>query len=312
MKRDKLSPYLYILPAMIIIVAFRLIPILLSFIISFFDWKMTGIGDFVGLDNYLKLFSDKEFLQSMTNTLWFVAIVVPATVIFSLFFATLLNNIKKLRGLFRTAYFLPYVTSMVAVSIVWKIIFQQRSGLLNFILEGVGLEPMKWLNEPTGIFTLLFQNFGIALPDWAGGPSLALFSIMIVTVWKSIGYNTIIYLAGLQNISKDYYEASSIDGASRMRQFFKITLPLVSPTTYYVLMMTTIVTFQAFSQIYLMTGTPAGGPNGTTSLIVYYIFEAGFIDMNFSYANAIALVLFAIILLLTLVQRKLEKHVTYE
>lgn len=312
MKRSKLAPYLYILPAMIIIVAFRLIPIFLSFVISFFDWKITGAENFIGFDNYINMFKDAEFLQSMTNTVWFVLMVVPATVILSLFFAVLLNNIKKLRGFFRTAYFLPYVTSMVAVSIVWKIMFQQRSGLMNYGLEMIGLEPLRWLNEPTGIFTLFFQNFGIEIPAALGGPSLALFSIMIVTVWKSVGYNTIIYLAGLQNIAKDYYEASSIDGAGKARQFFKITIPLVSPTTYYVLMMTTIVTFQAFSQIYLMTGTPAGGPNGTTSLIVYYIFEAGFIDLNFSYANAIALVLFVVILLLTLVQRKLEKHVTYE
>lgn len=312
MKKNKLSPYLYILPAMIIIIAFRFIPILLSFIISFFDWKLTGIDGFVGFANYARLFTDHEFIQSMVNTIWFVVLVVPATIVFSLLFAVLLNNIKWMRGFFRTAYFLPYVTSMVAVSIVWKIIFQQRSGLLNYFLEGVGLEPLKWLNEPTGIFTMFFSNFGIILPDWMGGPSLALFSIMIVTVWKSIGYNTIIYLAGLQNIAKEYYEASSIDGASKSRQFFGITLPLISPTTYYVLMMTTIVTFQAFSQIYLMTGTPAGGPNGTTSLIVYYIFEAGFIDLNFSYANAIALVLFVVILLLTLIQKRLEKHVTYE
>lgn len=312
MKKAKWTPYLYILPAMVIIFAFRVIPIILSFVVSFFDWKLTGVEKWVGLDNYVKLFHDGEFIQSLGNTVWFVVMVVPLTVILSLFFATLLNNIKFLKGFFRTIYFLPYVTSMVAVSIVWKIIYQPRCGLLNYLLEGIGLEPLRWLNEPTGIFTLLFQNFGLTIPDWMGGPSLALFSIMILTIWKSLGYNTIIYLAGLQNISKEYYEASSIDGASKVRQFFNITVPLVSPTTYYVLMMTTIVTFQAFSQVYLMTGTPAGGPNGTTSLIVYYIYEAGFIDLNFSYANAIALVLFAIILVLTLVQKRLEKSVTYE
>jgi len=180
------------------------------------------------------------------------------------------------------------------------------------MLAKLGCDVYAVNDEPTGIFTLLFQNFGIVLPDWMGGPSLALFSIMIVTVWKSIGYNTIIYLAGLQNIAKEYYEASAIDGASKSKQFFGITLPLISPTTYYVFMMTTIVTFQSFSQIYLMTGNPAGGPQGTTSLIVYYIYEAGFINLDFSYANAIALVLFVVILLLTLIQKRLEKHVTYE
>jgi len=154
--------------------------------------------------------------------------------------------------------------------------------------------------------------FGEAVPAWAGGPSLALFSIIILTIWKGLGYNTIIYLAGLQNIPETYYEAASIDGANKFTKFFKITLPLVSPTTFYVLMMTTITTFQVFSQIYLMTGPPVGGPLGTTKVIVYYLFEQGFGEsQNLSYASAIALVVFFIILSLTLFQRKLEKKVHY-
>jgi len=201
---------------------------------------------------------------------------------------------------------------MVAISIVWKIIFNQQTGLANFFMEKIGIDPLAWLAESRGIFQLLFANFGIDLPSWLGGPSLALFCIIIVTIWKGLGYNTIIYLAGLQNIPNVYYEAADIDGAGKIKQFFKITWPLISPTTYYVLMMTTIVTFQVFSQIYLMTGPPVGGPLGTTKVIVYFLFEKGFGESNdLSYASAIALVLFAIILLLTLLQKKLEKKVHY-
>jgi multiple sugar transport system permease protein len=305
----KISPYLYLLPALALLVAFRFIPIVMSFVISFFEWTLQGTGDYIGWYNYQKLFQDPEFWQSMLNTMWLVVFVVPASLIFSLIFAVLLNQIKRLRGMFRTIYFLPFVTSMVAVSIVWKIIFNEQTGLANKFIGIFHIAPQKWLAEARGIFDIFFSGLGINLPDWAGGPSQALFAIIIMTVWKSLGYNTIIYLAGLQNISKDYYEAAEIDGANKIRQFFKITLPLVSPTTYYVLMMTTIVTFQAFSQVYLMTNK--GGPLGTTNLIVYYIFTKGFDTHEMGFASAAALVLFAIILSLTIIQRRLEKHVNY-
>ncbi len=314
MKKRKLDigPYIYLLPAAIIIIVFRLVPILLSFIVSFFDWTVLGPGKFIALQNYSKMMHDVEFWQSMMNTFWLVIFVVPISLVLSLFFAALLNGIKKLKSFFRSVYFIPTVTSMVAISIVWKIIFNQQTGLANFFLENLGIDPLAWLAESRGIFQLLFANFGIDLPSWLGGPSLALFCIMIVTIWKGLGYNTIIFLAGLQNIPNVYYEAADIDGAGKIKQFFKITWPLISPTTYYVLMMTTIVTFQVFSQIYLMTGPPVGGPLGTTKVIVYFLFEKGFGESNdLSYASAIALVLFAIILSLTMLQKRLEKKVHY-
>ncbi len=308
----KFSPIIYLLPAGIIILVFRLIPILLSFLISFFSWTINGPGEFIGLSNYSAMFYDEEFWKSMLNTFYLVIFVVPSTIILSLGFAALLNTITFIRGLFRTVYFIPTVTSLVAVSIVWRIIFNQQGGLANFLLQRIGLAPLGWLAESTGIFHLFFEVFGISLPQFLEGPSLALFAIIIVTVWKSIGYNTIIYLAGLQNIPNVYYEAAEIDGASKIRQFFRITLPLISPTTFYVLIMTTIVTFQVFSQVYLMTGPPIGGPLGTTKVIVYYIFEQGFGEaQNLSYASAIALVLFIIILSLTIFQKKMEKYVHY-
>jgi len=311
-KKFDWGPYLYILPALIIVILFRLIPIVLSFVVSFFEWTITGTGDFIGLANYIKILHDGEFWQSLLNTFYLVIFVVPISLIFSLIFATMLNNIKKLKGFFRSIYFIPTVTSMVAISIVWKIIFNQQTGLANFFLTKFGFEPLGWLAESRGIFQLLFAKFGINLPAALGGPSLALFCIIIVTIWKGLGYNTIIYLAGLQNIPNVYYEAADIDGAGKIKQFFKITWPLISPTTFYVLMMTTIVTFQVFSQIYLMTGPPVGGPLGTTKVIVYYIYDKAFGESNdLSYGGAVALVLFAIILTLTLLQKKLEKKVHY-
>lgn len=307
--KKKITPYIYILPALFLLVLFRLIPILMSFGISFFDFKVTGLGEYIGLVNYRTMFGDAEFWQSMLNTFWLVLFVVPASIVLPLIFAVLLNQITWLKGFFRTIYFMPFVTSLVAVSIVWKIIFSEQAGLANTFLQWVGIEPQLWLAEPKGIFTLLFGAMGITLPAWMGGPSLALFSIIIMTIWKGLGYNTIIYLAGLQNISKVYYEAAEIDGAGKTRQFFGITLPLVSPTTFYVLLMTTIVSFQAFAQVYLMTDK--GGPLGTTKLIVYYIYETGFDDLNMGYASAVALVLFVIVLGLTIFQRRMEKHVNY-
>jgi multiple sugar transport system permease protein len=305
----KISPYLYILPALIILVAFRLLPIVMSFIISFYDWSISGTGRFIGLENYSTMFRDPIFWQSMINTFWLVIIQVPATIVLSLLFAVLLNRIKYFKSFFRIIYFMPYVTSLVAVSIVWKLIFNEQTGLANTFLGYVGISPQKWLSEASGIFYLMFNSIGIELPKFMHGPSQALFAIIILTVWKSLGYNTIIYLAGLQNISKVYYEAAEIDGASKSKQFWHVTVPLISPTTFYVLIMTTIVSFQTFAQVYLMTDK--GGPRNTTKLVVYYIYEKGFDMLEMGYASAVALALFILILALTVFQKRVEKHVNY-
>ena len=216
----KISPYLYILPALFLLVAFRLIPIVMSFVLSFFDWSIRGTGKFIGLLNYANMLKDSVFWQSMGNTFWVVIFIVPLSIIFSLLFAVLLNNIKAIKGLFRTVYFMPYVTSLVAVSIVWKLMFNEQTGLINTLIGYIGIPPQKWLSESRGIFELLFAQTGVTFPRFLGGPSQALFAIIIMTVWKGLGYNTIIYLAGLQNISKVYYEAAEIDGASKIKQFF--------------------------------------------------------------------------------------------
>jgi multiple sugar transport system permease protein len=311
---DPLTAVLYLVPAGVVIVVFRMIPIASAFVLSFFDVKMGRIRGFVGLAQYTNLFQDPTFWSSLGTTAYYVIGVVPISLFLSLFIAVLLN--QKIRGLgfYRTVYFLPVVTSLVAVSMVWKWIFHPRLGLLNYVFSWFGGGSLQWLEEPRGVFEMAASGLGWEWwPDALSGPSLALIAVIVVAIWRGIGYNIVIFLAGLQNIPDQYYEAARIDGASARQVFWKVTWPLLSPTTFYVLLSTTIVSFQVFTQIYLMTGPPVGGPMGTTKVIVYYLFEKGFdAGGNMGYASAVALVLFAIILSLTLIQRRVvERRVYY-
>jgi len=311
--RKLLTGLAYIAPAAVVIIVFRVIPIIAAFGVSFFYVMMGKIVGFAGAAQYGMLLSDSEFWNSLLNTTYFVIGTVPVSLFLSLFIAILLNQKIKALGLYRTIYFLPVVTSMVAVAIVWKWIFHPRLGLLNSFVDALGLNPMMWLEEPEGIFSLAAGRVGLSIPTWMAGPSLALVAIIITNLWRGLGYNIIIFLAGLQNIPNEYYEAAKIDGAGRAQTFWKITWPLISPTTFYVVIMTTIVSFQVFTLVYLMTGSPVGGPLGTTKVLVYYIFEKGFESGgDMGYASCVALVLFAIVLGLTLIQRRvIEKRVHY-
>ncbi len=310
---DPLTAALYLVPAAIIVVVFRMVPIASAFVLSFFDVKMGRIRGFVGLAQYFKLFQDPTFFNSLGTTAYYVTGVVPASLFLSLLAAVLLNKKIRALGFYRTVYFLPVVTSLVAISMVWKWIFHPRLGLLNYVFGVLGGNAMLWLEEPRGIFEMMASGLGWAWwPDGLSGPSLALIAVIIVAVWRGIGYNIVIFLAGLQNIPDQYYEAAKIDGANSRGVFWRVTWPLLSPTTFYVLLSTTITSFQVFTQIYLMTGPPVGGPMGTTKVIVYYLFEKGFdAGGNMGYASAVALVLFLIILSLTLVQRRLVESRVY-
>jgi len=301
---------LFILPALIINIIFRFIPILYALRISFYDWGIAGPKAFLGLKNYADILSDQKFWQSLLNTFWYVITVLPGVIFISLFLSILLNQQIKYRGTFRTIYFLPDVTSIIAISVIWKWIYHPRIGIANFLLSLIGLGPMRWLEESRGIFEMMFQT---NLPMLLKGPSLALFSLSLMTVWKSLGYNVLIFLAGLQNIPEHYYESAKIDGASRWQMFRHITLPMLSPTTFYVFIMTTITSFQVFAPVWMMTGPPAGGPLGTTNVIVYYLYDRAFNYLKYGYGTAVAFVLFIIILVLTVIQKKYgEKNVHYE
>jgi len=310
--RNLLKALLYLTPALSILLVFRIFPIFLSIRMSLYDWGMAGPRAFVGLGNYIAVLKDPLFWKSLLNTGWYVLFELPATLLLSLFIALLLN--QRIRGLsiYRTIYYLPVVTSIVAVSVVWKWIFHPDRGVLNYLLSLIGITNIRWLQDPRGLFELIFGSAAAHWPYALRGPSVALCSLVLMGIWKALGYNIVIFLAGLQNIPQTYYEAARIDGASRFKTFWKITLPLLSPTTYYVLIMSSIAAFETFAQVWIMTGPPPGGPLHTTKVVMYYFYENAFELWRLGYGAAIAFLAFLIILGLTILQRVfLEKRVHY-
>jgi len=310
--KEALTALLYLLPALVILIGFRFIPIVLAVRISLYDWGMAGPRQFLGLGNYLAVIKDPLFYRSLVNTGWYVLFEVPVTIFVSLFVAILLNQQIRGLGIYRTVYYLPVVTSIVAVSVIWKWLYHPDRGVLNYLLSLVGITGTRWLQEPRGIFQLVLGAHSENLPFLLRGPSIALLSLVLMGIWKALGYNIVIFLAGLQNIPQAFYEAAKIDGASRFQTFWKITWPLLSPTTYYVLIMSSIAAFETFSQIWIMTGPPPGGPLGTTKVVMYYFYENAFELWRLGYGAAIAFIAFVIILCLTIFQRVfLEKRVHY-
>ncbi|MBN1354796.1 sugar ABC transporter permease [bacterium] len=290
-RRDKfnLFAYWFLLPTLLIITAFHVIPIFYSFALAFFNWDLLTSARFVGLRNFVLLFHDPLFWKSIVNTLYFTAVSVPANMILALVVAMLLNNRIKGIDAYRVIYFIPVITSINAVSIVWKLIYHPNMGLLNKMLETAQIPGQRWLLDP----------------QWA------MLAIIVMSVWKHLGYNVIIFLTGLKNISPHLYEAAMVDGASRWHRFRHITWPMLSPVTFFVLIMSIIGSFQVFAQIYMMT--PGGGPMNSTTTIVFYLYKVGFGDFHFGYAAAIAFELFIMIFLLTLLQKLVvEKRVHYQ
>lgn len=303
--------YLFILPAFLVVLVFRLLPMLQAVRMSLFRWGIAGPLGFVGLKNFVRLFIDPKFYLSLSNTFWFVILVVPSTIIISLVFASLLNTKIKGRGVYRTLYYIPVVTSTVALSVVWKWIYNPDRGVLNALPDFLGLDNVAWLNDPRGLFELLFGGFGVEISGFLAGPSIALVALIIMAVWHNTGYCIIIALAGLQNIPRQYYEAARLDGANSWNMFWHITLPALSPTLFYLSVTQSIIAFNTFTPVYVMTDPP-GGPLGTTSLVVFYLYEQSFRLWNLGYANAIAFVIFMLIFVLTHVQRRfIEKRVHY-
>ena len=242
-----------------------------------------------GLDNYTYIFQDPEFWKSMKNTMIFVIGVVPLSIIISLVIAVLLNQKIKFRGLFRTIYFIPFVTSVVAVSIVWRWIFHSQYGVLNYALGFLGISPIKWLSDP----------------EWA------MPSLIILAIWKGLGYNIIIFLAGLQNIDQQYYLAAKIDGAWAWERFKNITVPLLSSTTFFISIVSIINSFKVFDEVFALFGGQPG-PAGSAETIVYYIYNKFYGEWNFGVASAAAYVLLFIIFIFTLIQLYVgKKKVNY-
>lgn len=307
-KFDKIA-YFFLLPSLLIISIFRFYPIIQAIGMGFYNWSIAGPLKFIWFKNYYRLLIDPKFYQSLLNTFWYVLGVVPLTIVISVIIAYLLNQKIRYQGIYRTIYYLPVVTSIVAISVVWRWIFNPDRGIFNAFFNLFGIEGIKWLNDSRGIFELLLNT---KLSGILAGPSIALCCLMIMAIWHNLGYCIIICLAGLQNIPAQYYEAAKIDGAKGKNLFWHITIPLLSPTIFYLLITQSIIAFNTFTPVYVMT-QPPGGPIGTTSLLVYYLYEQSFRLWNLGYANAIAFVVFIIIFSLTQFQKIfLEQKVYYE
>ena len=279
MKKQKnwLLVLLFLGPSLLGFLVFIAFPILYSLVISFTDWNLLNPMKFIGIDNYASLLRDKNFWAALRNTGTFIIGYLPSVMILGLAIAILLNSKIKLKTFFRGIYFLPVVTSWVAVSLVWKWLLNGQYGLLNYFLSLIGIHGPSWLTDPR----------------------TAMFAIIITSVWKDIGFIMVLYLGGLQAISPSLYEAAEIDGASQWRQFWHVTLPGLRPTTFFVLMISLINSFQVFDQVNIMTG---GGPGNATTVMVQNIYNSAFNFFEMGRASAMSWLLFLIIFAVSLVQ----------
>jgi len=285
--RQNLWGYAFLAPQLIGLILFSLIPVLFTLTLSFMKWDGFGAKEFIGLANYIDQFQDPDFWKALGNTAYYTILVIPASIALSLSVAVALNKIKG-KNFYRLFYFMPVVTSSVSIGVIWMWILNGDFGILNQVLA----------------------NFGVQGPMWLTDTNWVMPSIAILSIWWGLGHNMVIFLAGLQGISKSYYEAAEIDGATKWQKLRHITLPLLSPTTFFIAIMAVISSFQVFDQAYVMT---SGGPAKSSYTFVYHIYEAAFVDFKMGISSAAAMVLFVIILVFTLIQFKMSKRwVHYE
>lgn len=276
--------YIFIAPLLLGLIIFYIYPFLQSFFYSFTDINTFNQAQFVGLANYKKMFSDPQLWASTWNTIRYALIVVPIGLFFSLLTASLLNQNIRGKSLYRTLYFLPVVTMPAAIAMVWKWIFNGSYGILNSFLGLFGVPPQNWVQDP----------------------KFAMFMVCIVGIWMVVGYNTIILLAGIQGISRSYYEAASVDGANAFTQFFKITLPMLTPTLFFIMITGLISAFQVFDVIYMMIDKKSLSYESTQTLTMLF-YRNGFDYSRKGYASAIAIFIFALIMIVTAVQLHFQK-----
>lgn len=287
MKRSVRSAYLLIAPYLLFLAVFLVYPIFFSVWLTFHDWNIVSPEiSFVGLENYRRLIEDELFFKALWNTFRFILINIPLQVVLALLLAVALNQPIKGRGFFRAAYFLPVVTSGVVISFLWSWMLSTDDGIINEVLGWFGIDAIPWLTSEVW-----------SIP-----------SIAWVAAWKNLGYYVVIFLAGLQSIPKNLYEAARIDGAGSVQIFFRITLPMLNPAMLLVLVMSTINGFQLFTEPFIMTG---GGPANSSLSVVMYIYKNAFQSLNMGYAATIGLALALIILAVSLLQKKLLERDTY-
>lgn len=282
MKKQGKVALLFLLPYLLIFVVFRFGPSVAGLFVGFMKWNIVGKATFAGLDNFTKLFRDPIFYTALKNTVIFLLMTLPALVIFSLLLAVLLNQKLRFRNAVRTISIIPYVLIPAVVGIIWNWLYDNNFGILNYYLKLIGLSPVEWLTNE----------------------KYALLSVAIVTVWSYLGYNMILYLAGLQDISKELYEASMIDGANKFQMFTKITVPLLKPITSMVITLTLVNTIQVFDQIFVMTN---GGPGTATLTLVQYLYGTAFQNYNLGYGSALGVAILVILVVLVQLQSKLLK-----
>jgi len=283
--RENVTGYLFILPNLIGLAVFTFFALAFSLTISFTDWNLVGsLSDlhFVGFDNYVALVKDKLFWVSLLNNLWFL-LVVPVETLLALLIAIALNRFVIGSKALRVVYYLPNITNMAAVLVVWNLLFHPEKGPVNVVLKSLG-----WLHPPMWMFDEAWSK-----------PTVALFG-----VWTSIGFYVLIYLAGLQGINRELYESADMDGAGGFKKLLRITIPMISPTTFFVVVLSVIKSFQQWSSVQILT---EGGPGNSTYILGYYIYNMGFKYYKMGYASAIAWVLFFIVLIITLIQWKGQK-----
>ena len=277
MRSQQRTAIAFLLPNLLGFLLFIVYPVFRALIISLTNWNGFKQMDFVGISNYVKLFSDSTFLISLKNTLIYTVVTVPLSIVFGILMALLMN--VKIPGIkvFRTIYFLPQITSMIAIGLVWSMVLAKQ-GPVNQILMMLGnSDPPKWISSS----------------------KYALTSVEIVSIWRSMGYNAIILLAGLQGISVELYEAAKLDGANGWQSFLHVTLPMLSPTIFFCLVTQMISSFKVFDIIIAMT---QGGPGRATNVLAYFVYNKSFMDSRFGYASAAAFVMFAIIMVFTAIQ----------
>ena len=286
-KNKTVVAYSFILPNLIGFCIFTLIPVIFSLLLSFCQWDSGNPIKFVGLDNFVRLFTkDSSFRIALVNTIYYTVVTVPLTLGLALFLAILMNKKLKGRVFFRSVLFFPYVASLVAVAVVWMALFNPDRGPVNSLLMAIGI------SNP---------------PRWAASTTWAMPTIIGLTVWKGMGYYMIVYLAALQGVSNELYEAASLDGANKWQLFRHITWPSVTPTTFFIIMMLMVATFKSYDIMYITT---QGGPGEATKVLAYHIFNSAFVNSEFGYASTIAMVLLSIIVVATLIQFKGEKKFT--
>ena len=287
-RKEWIAGYLFLLPNLIGFLVFTAVPVVIGFVVSLTNYNGFNKMDFIGFDNYINMFRDSNFLISLKNNLLYTFSTVPLTILFSLSLALMLN--RKMYGgdVFKTIYFFPNLTSMVAVGCVWLQLFQVNGGPVNQFLQSVG-----------------FEN----TPRWFWGTSTALISIVIVVVWKQMGYYMIMFLGGLKSIPSHLYEAAKIDGASALKTFRYITWPMISPTTFMVTILTFIASFQVFD---IINVTTEGGPGRETNVLVMRVYMEAFRNGRMGYASAIGYFLFLIVFILTIIQWRAQKKWVYD